>query len=807
MQKKTEPIDIRDYLHVILKRKWTIATFFTITVLTVAVYSFTATPSYRASTRIVIETENPNLVSIQEVLSVDATRSDYYQTQYKIIESRNVAREVIRRLQLDKKPEFATLMNAASPFKGWGVFNILDSIISWIKALMPESDQFDSIRADAAKGESEDIDSELVTEFIKRIGVNPIRNSRLVDISMESENPRLAARMANELVRTYIDRNMETKLHAAKNAVKWLGDRINEERKKVETSENALVRYKENHQIITDFAGESENITAQKLATLSAQVAEAEARRLTLQTRYNQAAALAKNPAMLNSIPDVLSNDLIKEIKKMEVVLYKRMSELKKKYGRNHPQMVATNSELADLKKRKILEIRSIINSLQNEYKLAVTKEKSMKDALARQKVETLSLNKKAVQYGVLKRQAESSRQMYDLLIRRFKETSLTEEMKIGNIRTIDRAEVPSKPVKPRKKLNILLAMVIGLTAGIFLTFFLEYLDNTIKAPDDVKTHLGIPYLGPVPMFAASSADQNNPNKTLPDVVTVYSPKAVASESFRGIRTGILYSSADNTPQTILITSARPGEGKTSCASNLAAVMAQSGGRILLLDCDMRRPRLHRMFGINPQVGLSSVLVKVGQLKNAIQPTGVENLDILPCGPTPPNPSEILGSDQMRLLLDRLRKRYTRIIIDSSPVTAVTDSVILAKEADAVVLIVRAGETPRPSVKAALEQLASVEANIIGAVLNSVQAERDGYHHYQYYYYYYGSSRDKYAEREKKQTQQIDITEKRMAERIKKQEVLTKKRKPALKPRMNSPKMKKSIRNLELARLKRPRLR
>lgn len=793
MAKKNEPIDIRDYLHVILKRKMTIATFFIIVVLTVAVYAFTATPTYRATTRIVIETENPNLVSIQEVLSVDATRSDYYQTQYKIIESRNVAREVIRRLKLEKHPEFAPFTDAGASDGGLSVFNLLDSVTNWIKDLMPKSNETENADEDHV------IDTSLVTEFIRRIRVNPIRNSRLVDISMESEDPRLAAHMANELVRTYIDRNMETKLQAAKNAVKWLGERINEERKKVEESENALVRYKETNQIITDFAGDSENITAQKLATLSAQVAEAEARRVTLETRYEQASELAKNPSMLNSIPDVLSNDLIKEIKKMEVVLYKRMSELKKKYGRNHPQMVAINSELADLKKRKIIEIKSVINSLENEYNLAAAKEKSLKEALAKQKVETLSLNKKAVQYGVLKRQAESSRQMYDLLMRRFKETSLTEEMKIGNIRVIDRAERPEYPIKPRKKMNILLAMAIGLSAGVFIAFFLEYLDNTIKAPDDVKHQLGLPFLGPVPMYAAS-----HKQGALPDVVTVYSPKAVASESFRGIRTGILYSSADNTPQTILITSASPGEGKTSCASNIAAVMAQSGGRILLLDCDMRRPKLHRLFRINPKVGLSSVLVKVGELKNAIQPTGIENLDMIPCGPTPPNPSELLGSDQMRLLLERLRKRYTRIIIDSSPVTAVTDSVLLAKEADAVVMIVRAGETPRPSVKAALEQLAAVEANVIGAVLNSVQADRDGYHYYQYYYYYYGGSREKSAS---DQTQQIDMTEKRMAEKVKQQEPLVKKKKPGVKPHIKSQKMRKSMRNLELERLKRPRLR
>jgi len=744
-------IDLREYLRVLIKRRWIIATIFTVLVLTVAVKTFTATPIYQASARIIIEKENPKLMSFQEVMAVDSTGTDYYQTQYKIIESRIVAREVIRKLDLENSPEFfpEPKDNVLANLKR-SMGQALTGAKNWVVSLLKTEEDADKTGASAEEDLS--LDSELVYAFIDRVEVSPIRNSRLVDVSMEAKDPVMSARMANALVSAFIGQNLETKLSAAKGAVEWLGERINDERKKVEISEKALLAYKEEHQIITDFSSDAENITAQKLAELNAQVLDAESQRVKVETRYQQAISLEKTPDMLDSIPEVLSNDLIQEIKKMEVVLFNRMSELSKKYGRNHPQMKAIYSELADLKKRKALEAQRVVNSLKNEYKLALAREESLKRALARQKTESLKLNKKAVQFGVLRREVESSRQMYELLIKRFKETSLTEEMKTGNIRIIDKAEVPKSPVKPKKKRNILLAVIVGLTLGIGTAFFLEYLDNTIKLPEDVKEHLKIPYLGPVPAITSNDI----PAHMARELVTVHSPKSAASESYRSIRTGILFSSADEAPRTIVLTSASSSEGKSITAANLGVVMANAGSRVLLLDCDMRRPRIHKIFDLDRKIGVSSILVGTGSAKDAIVPSSVENLDILPVGPIPPNPSEIVGSKKMGLLLNDLKKKYDRVLIDSPPISAVTDAVILTQMADSLLLVVRAGETPRQVIQHALAQVRSVNANILGAVLNAVSVGRDSYYYYQYYYYYYGDEGDRKKKHQRKKRGERD---------------------------------------------------
>lgn len=731
-QYEEEQIDIRQYIRVLLKRRWTIITVFALVVLSVAVITFTSTPIFQASARVVIEKENPNVMSIQEVMAVDATGSDYYQTQYKIIESRAVAREVIRRLDLGNSKEFnpEPARDPVSVARQWLSAGV-SGTVGWIKGLIGDSPRELSAGADM---EDASPDSGLVTAFIRRINVEPIRNSRLVDVKVEARDPVMAAKMANELVRAYIDRNLETKLQAAKDAVQWLSERIDEERQKVEAAENALLEYKERHGIITDFSSDAEQITAQKLASLNQQVVEAESRRVEAETRYKQALAIRDNPEMLDAIPEVLSSEIIKEMKKMEMDLYNRMSELSKKYGKRHPQMVALESELGELKKRKATEVKRVISSLRSEYQLALAREDSLKGALAQQKAETLELNKKAVQYGVLQRQAESARNMYELLVKRFKETSLTEEMKTGNIRIVDRAEVPRSPIKPKKQRNLLLSLVVGLALGIGLVFLLEYLDNTIKLPEEIKEHLKIPYLGPVTAVSLNGTPEGVPR----DLVALHSPKSTVSESFRGIRTGILFSSAGQAPKTILVTSAGPEEGKTFCSANLAATMAQAGSRVALLDCDMRRPRVHKLFGMSKEKGISNILVGSAEIRESIIPTPVKNLEIITSGPIPPNPSELIGSKNMVKLLEVLKTRYDRIVIDSPPITAVTDSAILGGRADGVVLVVRAAETPRELVKNGVAQLRQVNAHVLGAILNGIKMGKDNYYYYQYYYYYYG---------------------------------------------------------------------
>ena len=735
---KEKEIDLREYFRILIKRRWVIITLFMVTVLLAAVKTFTTTPIFQATAKIIIEKENPNLVSIEEVMAMDSTGTDYYQTQYKIIESRTVAREVIHRLDLEKSPEFVS--QPEDTFLSNIIYNIkttLKDAKNWIAALLKTGK--DKTSSNSAIGDDTFFDSGLVSAFVDRITVSPIENSRLVDVSVEAKDPVMAARMANELVKAYIDKNLEIKLTATRDAAKWLSSRIDDGRKKVETAENALLRYKEENQIITSFSSDVENITAQKLAELNTQLAEAESLRVEAETRYSQAISLENNPDMLDSIPEVITNDVVKEIKKMEVALYNRMSELSKKYGRNHPQMKAIESELADLKKRKKVEARRVISSLKNQYKLALAKEDSLKRALGRQKAESLDLNKKAVQFGVLKREAESARHMYEMLIKRFKETSLTEEMKTGNIRVIDKAEIPQFPIKPKTSRNLMLSVIIGLMFGIGSALFLEHLDNTIKMPEEIKEYLKIPFLGPVPFISPDGI----PHQANKDLVTIHSPRSAASESYRGIRTGILFSSADNPPQVIVVSSASPQDGKTTSASNLAVCMANTESRVLLMDCDMRRPNIHKVFDLGRNIGLSGILVGTNNLKDAIVASPVDGLDILPAGLTPPNPSEIIGSKKMAQLIGTLREKYDRIIIDTPPISSVTDAAVLSRMVDSVLLVVRAGETPRPVIQNALEQLKTVNAKILGVVLNAVSVGRDGYYYYQYQNYYYGPDQDK----------------------------------------------------------------
>ncbi|NVM20672.1 MAG: polysaccharide biosynthesis tyrosine autokinase [Desulfobacterales bacterium] len=726
-----EQVDLRDYLRVIIKRKWTVAVVFAVVVITVTIHAFTATPIYEATTRLIIDKENPNVVSIQEVMAVDTSGSDYYQTQYRIMESRAVAREVIKRLHLNESEEF--FPKPKNSFMSALKHSLLDAVSFWM-------DSIASLLKTENKGTPEALEehgpsSALVSRFVGRISVKPIRSSRLVDVSFQAKDPALAAKIADTIAHAYVDQNLDTRLTAVKNAVKWLHNRIEEERKRVENSEQALLRYKELHHIITEFSSDTEKITAQKLAQLNAKVVEAGSKRVEAETRYKQAMAMEATPDMLDSIPEVLNNELIRQIKAMEVELYKRMSELSKKYGRKHPRMVAANSELKTIQKRKTQEVNRVINSLKNEYRVALAREESLKAALAAQKEESLELNQKAIQHGALKREAESARHMYELLIRRFKETTLTEDMRTGNIRVIDRAEAPKEPVKPNKRLNILLAVIFSLFAGTGLAFFFEYLDNTIKSPEDIKRHLNIPYLGLVPAIAVES-NGNYGGEIKPNLVTLHSPKSVASEAYRGIRTGILFSSAETEPRVILVSSVGPQEGKSITATNLAITMAQSGSRVILLDCDMRRPDIHKAFELSRKKGMSNILVGGCTIKDAVAHTRVTRLDAIPCGPIPPNPSELLGSARMAKLLEVLQKHYRRVIIDSPPITAVTDAAVLAKSVDGVVLVVRAGETPTQIVQNGLSHLQSFNARILGAVLNGVNIGRDSY----YYYYYYGEN-------------------------------------------------------------------
>jgi len=402
------------------------------------------------------------------------------------------------------------------------------------------------------------------------------------------------------------------------------------------------------------------------------------------------------------------------------------------RYKPKHPKMIRLQSQLVEMRQQISDEVRKIITSIETEYKVAKAREKSLGESLAQQKKDALELNRKAIEYGALQREADSNRQLYEILLNRVKETSLTTELRSSNIRILDAAEVPIHPIRPRKKLNIVLAAIVGLLLGSGLAFFQEYLDNTIKTPDDVESYLGVPFLGFVSSFKTGDGYKGSS-----ELITVESPKSNVAEGFKQIRTNVIFAASDPTNNAFLFTSALPAEGKTLVCANLAVAMSQMGKNVLLIDGDLRRPRLHELFFLENTEGLTNVLIGSTEPSEVIADTHVPGLKIVTCGPIPPNPSELLASERSQMFIRYVKGSYDVVLVDSPPVLTVTDPTIMASILDGAILVTKAGETPIEPLMRSLKQLREANARIMGVVLNSVSLRKDSYHYYQYYQYYY----------------------------------------------------------------------
>jgi polysaccharide biosynthesis transport protein len=712
-------VHLMDYVRVLHKRRWTAITAFLVVVVIVTVYTFTATPIFEARTRLLIEADNPNVVSFKEVINEEQAKADYYQTQYSLLQSRALARKTVESLKLWDRPPFAPAAKDSSFSMTGAIAGAAYAVMRTFRFAEPEKATGDATPADETAAQSRAIDV-----FLSNLTISPIRNSRLVDIKFQLPDADVVPAVVNALARNYIEQNLEYKFLASKEAGDWLGDRLGEQRKQVEAAEVKLQQYREQNDAIS--LQDRENIVVQKLTDLNAAVTQARTDRFQKEALFQQLQALRGNPAALNTFPAILTNTFIQQQRTELSRLQSQYAQMGEKLGERHPDMLKLRSAI-DLAQAKVDgEIGNVVQSVRNEHQSALAKENSLVAALNQQKNDALSMNRKAITYNVLERDMQSNKQIYESLMQRAKETGVSGALKTSNIRVVDPAERPRSPVSPNKEANMLLALVGGGMFAFGLTFFFEYLDSRVKSPEEIRNHLGLPFLGFLPALSQKVLAEGYP------LVSNCVPPHF-SEAIRGIRTNVLFSCAQAGSRSVVVTSTGPNEGKSVVASNLAISMAQAGQRVLLIDADMRKPKVHEIMGIAQEPGLSNLLVGNAKASESVRTSLVPGLWVVAAGRIPPNPAELIGSQRFRDFLKSLHGHFDWVVVDSPPVMAVTDAALAAHGASGVLFVIGAEMTSRHAAKRALEQLEHAEARFVGAVLNRVDLQRNAYYYSQYY--------------------------------------------------------------------------
>jgi len=703
-----------DYLLTLRKHQWLILTFLLTVVTVVTIASFKMKPVYVAAASLEVDRENHDVTGFQGTGAYDEymDMEDYIETQSKILQSETLALQTIKSLDLSRYSEFGGRSDILSLEHG--------------SALQKRPG--------------------ILGAFLGSLSVKRVPNTRLLEVTFEAQDPQLAAQVVNTHLQNFIEQNFRSRYEATTQASNWLSSELEELRIKMEKSEDARIAYERENQIWT--IDEKQNITTQKLADLSKDLTEAQSDLLQRQAAYQLA-----HSDNIDSVPLVRDSPVIQDLLKRQSELDEQYTDAVSQFGPNYPRVQRLQAQKKDIESALEREKHNVVSRIDGEYKTARDRVALMQDALDKQKAEDNSMSEKLVQYNILKHDAESNKQLYDGLLQKLKEAGITAGLRSSNIRVVDPAMIPTGPSRPQKARNILLALLVGLVGGVGLAFFREYLDNTIKSPDDVEMLSGLPSLAVVPQIAnmngfgrlaaaAETPGTNGSSETHVELHTHRQPKSQISEAFRALRTSLLLSQADHPPQVILVTSALPREGKTTATVNLAVTLAQLGDRTLLIDSDLRKPGVRNALNLNvsKDVGLSSYLAGVATLEEATvaHPT-IPNLVAMPTGPVPPNPADLLSSHRMREAISWLRQHYKFIVIDSPPIMAATDAVILSALADGVLLVVRSGGTPKEAFLRTRDLLMAVKCHLLGVVLNAVDSSApDYYYSYRYYPYNYG---------------------------------------------------------------------
>jgi polysaccharide biosynthesis transport protein len=590
--------------------------------------------------------------------------------------------------------------------------------------------------------------------FLASLSVKRVPNSRLMDVSFESTNHLLAAQIVNAHIKNFIEQNFQSRYEATTRASTWLTDQLSELKIRVEKAEAARIAYERQNQIWA-LDGDKQNVTTQRLADLNKELTDAQSERMRKQSLFEFAKA-----GDMDSVPQIRDNPVVQELFRKRTEINSQYNDALSQYGPNFPKVQRLQSQLKEIEAAAEKEKRGVIARLESEYRESRQREELLAQALDQQKAEVNQMSERMVQYSILKREAEANKALYDGLLTKLKEAGISAGLRSSNIRVVDPAMVPQYPARPAKTRNIALSFLIGLVGGIGLALLREYMDNTVKTPDDIETLARLPSLAVVPAFAEPNGDRSrikllkgastNGHSTRIELVAQHLPKSQMSEAFRALRTALLLSQADHPPQVILVTSALPREGKTTAAANLAVTLAQLGDRTLLIDADLRKPGVGRLLnlGSGKYAGLSSYLAGVSSLELVtVQHPSIPNLSAIPTGPLPPNPADLLSSHKLSEAIGDLRAKFKFIVIDSPPILAATDAVILSVKADGVLLVVRSGETPKEAFTRTRDLLLSVKAHLLGVVLNAVDSSApDYYYSYRYYPYSQGYGPQEHSE-------------------------------------------------------------
>ena len=703
-----------DYLLILRKHQWLILSFLLAVVTIVSIATFRMQPVYSTTARIEIDRENSNVLPFQGADSFDymMDTDNYIETESKILTSETLALQTIRSTGLASHAEYSSGEGPSEAIASGSLAN---------HKRPPE-----------------------LATFLGSLSVRRVPNSRLLDVTFESTDAQLAARVVNAHIENFKEDNFRSRYQAIAQASSWLSDQLDDLKLKVQHSEDARIEYERKNQIWQ--LDDKQNISTQRLSDINKELTDAQSERMKRQALYE----FAKS-GNADSVPELRSDMVLQDLFKKRGDLNSQASDALAQYGPNFPKVQRLQGQLKEIDQLISDEKKSIIDQMGNDYNEARQRETLLTQALDQQKIEASQMSERLVEYNILKREAEANKTLYDGMLTKLKEANIAGALKSSDIRVVDPAMIPSTPTRPAKTRNVALAIIVGLVGGIGLALLREYLDNTVKTPDDIETLSRLPSLAVVPAFSESNGNgrrgllkgvsSNGYDKRI-ELVAQHLPKSQMSEAFRALRTALLLSQPDHPPQVILVTSALPREGKTTAAANLAVTLAQLGDSTLLIDADLRKPGVGRLLNMTDgkYAGLSSYLAGVSSLDLVTVPHhSIPNLAAIPTGPLPPNPADLLSSHKLADAIAELRGKFKFIVIDSPPIMAATDAVILSVQVDGVLLVVRSGETPKEAFTRTRDLLVSVKCRLLGVVLNAVDSSApDYYYSYRYYPYSYG---------------------------------------------------------------------